>query len=324
MWSSVSPSRIDVLLLLMVIIWGTNYSVIKFAFRDMDPQAFNAVRMTLGSLVFLAVIIGLRRMPLSRREQAGGADSISSVFHTTAPLTTRDWIGLAALGVVGHALYQYLFIGGLSRTTVANSSLMLAATPVLIALLSAARGEERIGSLQWLGAALSVAGIYAIIGRGIAVGGTGIVGDLMMVGAVFCWSAYTLGARSLIARHSPVAVTGLSMAIGTLLYVPLVSGNLLAVRWASVGGKTWLAAVYSALFALCVSYTIWYAAVRELGSARTSAYSNLIPITAMLSAVVFLEEPLGMTKALGAAAVLAGVALTRTGGTRVPIPPAEQ
>jgi drug/metabolite transporter (DMT)-like permease len=315
----VPSTRIDALLLLMVVIWGTNYSVIKAAFRDIDPQAFNAVRMMIGSIVFLAVIMGRRRLPAAFA-QSIARPSIASVFHTPAPMTVRDWIGLAALGLVGHALYQYLFIGGLARTTVANSSLMLAATPVLITLVAAAMGEERIGWMQWLGAALSIAGIYAIIGPSVAVGGASVVGDLMMVGAVCCWSAYTLGARPLIARHSPVAVTGLSMAIGTALYAPLVSRNLGAVRWASVSATTWLAAVYSALFALCVSYTIWYAAVRELGSARTSAYSNLIPIVAMLSAVVFLGEPLGMAKLLGAAAVLAGVALTRVGGPRLPVP----
>ena len=71
--------------------------------------------------------------------------------------------------------------------------------------------------------------------------------------------------------------------------------------------------VYSALFALCVSYTIWYVAVRQIGSARTSAYSNLIPVVAMASAVLFLGEPMEMRKVFGAAAVLVGVAFTRAG-----------
>ena len=47
---------------------------------------------------------------------------------------TVVWVP-AALGVVGHTAYQYFFIGGLARTSVANSSLMLAATPVLISVI---------------------------------------------------------------------------------------------------------------------------------------------------------------------------------------------
>ena len=68
---------------------------------------------------------------------------------------------------------------------------------------------------------------------------------------------------------------------------------------------------YSALFALCVSYMIWYVAVRQIGSARTSVYSNLVPIVAMITAVMFIGESLTATKIAGAAAVLLGVALTR-------------
>ena len=53
-----------------------------------------------------------------------------------------------------------------------------------------------------------------------------------------------------------------------------------------------MAILYSAIFALGVAYTIWYAAVRQIGSARTAVYSNVIPLVAMATAVIFLGEPL--------------------------------
>jgi drug/metabolite transporter (DMT)-like permease len=101
------------------------------------------------------------------------------------------------------------------------------------------------------------------------------------------------------------------MAIGTMLYVPVTWAHVRATAWGSISVRTWVAIVYSALFALCVAYTIWYAAVRQIGSARTSVYSNVIPIVAMLTAVLFLGESLTATEAVGASAVLIGVALTR-------------
>jgi drug/metabolite transporter (DMT)-like permease len=87
--------------------------------------------------------------------------------------------------------------------------------------------------------------------------------------------------------------------------------HLRRVTWSEVDPITWATIAYSAVFALCVAYTIWYAAVREIGSARTSIYSNLVPLVAMATAIVFLGEPVGLRKIAGAAAVLAGVALTR-------------
>lgn len=323
--SRVSP--LDALLLLMTIIWGTNFAIVKTAFADLDPQAFNAVRMVVASAAFL-LVIGILRLTARRRGAArpdgtGPPGSIATIFHTPATVTGREWLGLAALGVVGHVLYQYFFIGGLARTTVANSSLILAATPVVIAVMSAAAGQERLGVPHWLGAGISAFGIYLVLGQGIALGGPGTTGDLMTLAAVCCWAIYSLGARPLMTRHSPVGVTGLSMALGTLVYVPLMWPKVRAVDWTAVSAWTLFLLVYSALFALCLAYTIWYVAVRQIGSARTAAYSNLIPLVAMASAVLFLSEPLGLRKLLGAAAVLAGVALTRAGGPRMAVPAEE-
>jgi drug/metabolite transporter (DMT)-like permease len=158
-----------------------------------------------------------------------------------------------------------------------------------------------------------MAGIYLVVGRGATIGGGGLTGDLMMFAAVVCWAAYTIGAEPLMARHSPVAVTGLSLVFGVLLYVPTALGRIVAVEWTALGRRTLGALLYAAVFAMCVAYTIWYTAVREIGSARTSVYSNLIPIVAMITAVVFLGESLGARQLSGAALVLAGVALTRAG-----------
>jgi drug/metabolite transporter (DMT)-like permease len=301
----------------MTLIWGTNYSIVKFAFAEVDPQAFNALRMMLASAVFLATMTVIRRWGPAVPAAAGGEDeeSVASIFLTPAPITGRDWAALAGLGLVGHCLYQYLFIGGLARTSVANSSLILAATPVMIAIATAALGHDRISPRHWAGAALSMFGIYIVIGRGFRLEPAELAGDAMMFGAVCCWAAYTIGSRHLMMRHSPVGVTGLSMAIGTLLYVPLQLPRIRAVSWPLLSATTWLAVGYSALFALCVAYTIWYAAVRQIGSARTSVYSNLVPLVAMMTAVAFLGEPLGPSKLIGAAAVLVGVALTRGRGS---------
>jgi len=72
-----------------------------------------------------------------------------------------------------------------------------------------------------------------------------------------------------------------------------------------------MALVYSAVLSICVAYVIWYVGIRELGSARTAVYSNLMPVVAMVTAVIWLGEPVGVGKVAGAALVLAGVALTR-------------
>ena len=314
---------IDLLLLLMTVLWGTNYTIVKRAFREIDPQAFNALRLIIASTVFLLIIAGARLVDEGEPDEAGPETGVGSVFRTRARMTAREWGGLAALGVVGHCIYQYCFMAGLARTSVANSALMLGLTPVLVAILAATLGLEGISRRHWLGAAISLTGIYLVVGQGFAPGSHGAAGDLLMAGAVCCWAIYTIGARPLMTRHSPVAVTGLSMMIGTAIYVPLMAPALWRVDWAGVSASTWGWLVFSALFSLNVAYTIWYAGIRQIGPARTSVYSNLVPIVAMVTAVVFLGEPVSARKLLGAAAVIGGVALTRLGGPRSVVPPQE-
>jgi drug/metabolite transporter (DMT)-like permease len=165
-------------------------------------------------------------------------------------------------------------------------------------------------------------GIYLVVGSGFSLGSHGARGDLLMVVAVFCWAFFTIGARPLMARHSPVAVIGISMMMGTLMYLPLTWPSVSGLQWSAISARTWAALVYSAVFALCISYTLWYTGIRQLGAARTSIYSNFVPLVAMLTATLVLHEPIGLRKIGGAGLVLAGVALIRIGPRSV-VPPQE-
>ena len=107
-----SASRLDALLLLMTVIWGTNYALIKSAFSELDPQAFNALRLLLASAVMVGVSRFVRRGP---------------VFYTPEPVTREDWIRPHSRPRTRP--YQYLFVGGL-RDRVANGALLVSASPV--------------------------------------------------------------------------------------------------------------------------------------------------------------------------------------------------
>lgn len=299
-------TRIDALLVLMVLIWGANFSVIKRAFEEIPPQPFNALRLIIASAVFLAAIQWARR-----RVRAGG--TVSSIFHTTHALTRRDRIDLVWLGLVGHCGYQYFFVGGVALSTASNAALIVGTTPAVLAVVSALLGRERISGFHWAGALLAITGIALVVGPGVSFGGATWRGDLMVVASVACWTTFTLGSSSLIMRHSPLYVTGMTMVYGGVPYIVMALPQILQVPWGDVSTWTIGALILSSLLALNLSYVIWYTGVQRLGAARTSIYSNGVPIVAMIVAAVWLGEALTVTKIIGAAAVLSGVALTRIG-----------
>ncbi|MFN8058785.1 MAG: DMT family transporter [Vicinamibacterales bacterium] len=304
---------LDAWLLLMVIIWGANFTLVKVGIAAMPAQAFNAGRLGVAGLVFAVVIAWGVRM--GRRP--GPAGGWQTLLRPT-PMPWRDWALVCGLGVVGHVLYQLCFIQGLPRTTAANSSLILACSPVFVAFLSAAAGHERIRPQHWAGVALSVGGMYLVAGRDVTWSSESARGDLIMLVASILWAAYTVGSRPFVERYSPLLVTGYGMIFGALLYLALVFPTMVATDWSAIGWTTWLAMVASGVLALNLAYVIWYVAVQRLGSARTSVWSNFTPIVAMAVGVAWIGERVDAMKILGAAAILAGVALTRLGGGRVP------
>jgi len=308
---------LDALLVLMVVLWGANYSAIKRAFSEVPEQAFNALRLLIASGVFLSVIAWARR-----RAQAPGPP-LPGIFHTGSPVTRRDRLDLSWLGFVGHFVYQYCFVGGVAATSVSNAALIIGATPAVVAILSALIGRERIGRLHWAGAAVSLVGIYLVIGHDASFGGSTLDGDLQIIVSVLCWSTYTLGTGRLIRRHSPLYVTGTTMAIGGIPYAIAMMPHVLTVRWTTVSWWVWVTLVLSALLALCVAYVIWYTAVQRIGAARTAIYSNVVPLVAMACAALWLHEPITPAKLAGAAAVVSGVLLTRL-GRKTPAVPIEE
>lgn len=290
---------LDLLLLLMVVIWGSNFSVIKYALREFPEITFNALRLVLASAVFIVAIAVVRA-----RARAG-------LRPPEPPLARREWGQVLFLGLVGTVLYQLCFLAGIARTSVANGALIFGCTPVVVALMASAAGHERLGMMQWTGAALSFSGIYALVGYRAELSSATLVGDGLVFISMLCWSLYSVMAQPLLRRHSPLVITGWAMVAGTVMYLVVAIKPMLDTNWAAISWVSWALMAGSALLALAFAYMIWYTAVQKIGSSRTAIYSNLTPIVAMAVAAVWLGERIVESQILGAALILSGIAVTR-------------
>ncbi len=190
--SPTAPSSlmIDLLLLLMAVIWGTNYSIVKSAFQEARSAG---VQCRADDHRFGGVPGRHRAFGVSSPGAGHGARHRQHLPDPDSPDRTRLGSSYVGLGLVGHFLYQYFFIGGLALTTVANSSLMLATTPVVIALIGAVLGQERVGPTPLGGGGpLPSRRLHRCRPRRGPRRARASTGDLMMVAAVLCWAVYTL------------------------------------------------------------------------------------------------------------------------------------
>lgn len=284
--------RINAAMLMLVTIWGLNFPIVKSAFTELPPFAFNGLRFA-GAAVLLLVV--LRRLEGPQR------------------IPPSDLPGLALLGLLGHAGYQTLFMAGLARTTAGHSSLILALVPLFVGVLGVAVGLERPSPRMWAGLVIAFVGVFALIaGRGgLPSEGGSVVGDLLTLSASLCWAAYTVLSRPFLRRMSALRLTTVTLILGLPVILASAIPGLLRVDWSAVSMRSWASLSFSAVFAVVISYVIWYTSVQAFGSARTAAFSYLIPVVALISAWALLGEPLGALQVLGGSVVLFGVWIAR-------------
>jgi drug/metabolite transporter (DMT)-like permease len=279
----------------LVFIWASNFSVVKFALRDMSPLAFNGLRFTIASIILWLTV------------RAGGRP-------TNIP--KKHWPALIVLGFVGNTIYQVLFIFGIDWTLAGNSALMLATTPVFTTLFSALLRQERAGRLAWAGVALSAVGIALVVlggTQGVSFSSSTVRGDLTVLAGAVAWSAYTVGSNPFVRRYGALPVTAITAWIGGVGLLAISIPALLTQDWSVVRPVSWAALIYSGAFAIALAYFIWYYSVKQIGNTRTAVYSNFIPVVALLIAWLMLGEIPTMLQLVGAACILAGTIMVRVG-----------
>ncbi|MGD2217313.1 MAG: EamA family transporter, partial [Gemmatimonadales bacterium] len=279
----------------LIFIWAANFSVVKYALRDMSPLAFNGLRFTLASIVLGVIVkVGGRSMAMDR----------------------RYWPALIGLGLLGNTVYQVLFIYGIDWTLAGNASLMLAATPIFTTLLSIAFRQERVGSMAWTGVVISVLGIGLVVWGGsqaLDFAADTVRGDLTVLAAAAAWSVYTVGSNPLVRRYGALPVTSVTMWIGGLALLFVSVPSFLTQDWTAVRPVSWLALFFSGAFAIALAYFIWYYSIRQIGNTRTAVYANFIPVVALVIAWLMLAETPTWLQLLGAAGVVGGTILVRLG-----------
>ena len=282
----------DISLVLMALIWGVNFSVVKFGTTLVAPLAYNGLRVMLAAVVLMTIVVASK-----------------------APLPPRRVIvSLLALGVLGNGIYQFFFVQGISRTRASDAALVVAASPAFIAIIGRLRGVERASPRRVMGILLSMAGIALVVfatTRGDD-GRSSLAGDLLVLAGSLSWATYTVLLKPYTEHVSGIQVSAFTMAGGAVPLFLVALPAIVHASWSTVPAIGWGALLYSAIFALVIAYLFWYRGVRVIGPTRTAMYSNVQPIIAVAVAWVMLNETPTVWQGIGMACIMTGLLLTRT------------
>ena len=275
-------------LLTVALFWGATWVAGRIAVGEVSPLAVASWRFLLAAMVLGALLIRKEGWPRWSR---------------------HDLLGIFGLGVSGIFLYNLCFLYGLQHIEAGRGALVVALTPVAIAVADVLFFGAAMTLRRAVGIAIALAGCLLVVTRGkfeLLLGGVG-VGELLILGCVVLWTAYTFIGRSVGQRLSPLSATfGASLAGWLMLTLAaLIDGSLFAASNLTADGA--LSIAFLGILGTAVAFT-WYAeAVGELGATRTGMFINLVPLFAVLLGALILHERLTAATLFGGALIVAGV-----------------
>jgi drug/metabolite transporter (DMT)-like permease len=289
--SSAARRLAELGLLATAAIWSANFVLVKAVIGVMGPMTFAGARFVVASVTLLVI---LRWRQGSVRPPAG-----------RLPL-------LLLLGVLGFGCYQLLWTVGLTQVSAGDSALIIAASPVLVALLAAAVGMDTLTAPKLAGALLAFAGVAVVIGGGHELTlGSSLMGALLTLGAAAVWAVYTIAGTRVIRRVDPLTATTWTVIGGTLFLVPIAVAEAVGDPGRGITLPALLAIVASGALAVGICNVLVFNAIRFVGPTRATAMQLLVPAGAVILGAVLLAEPVGVPQVVGGVVIVVGVWLTR-------------
>jgi drug/metabolite transporter (DMT)-like permease len=280
--------KAHILLVLITLIWGSNFVVIKNALADISPLFFNAVRMSLAAVV------------------------LAMVFHRELGRLTKS--SLRSGLQVGVFLYvgNELQTVGLKYTTPSKSAFLTGVSVVLVPVLLALFWKRGLNRWTAVGIVLAFAGLYLLTVPASAGGGLNLrsmnQGDLFTLGAAVVFAFHIIFIEHATRTQGWQQITVVQVAVTALLMimtVPIV--EKVHVAWSP--RVLWGIGI-TGILSLALSFAIQAWAQQFTPATHTALIFTLEPVFAWLTSFIFLGERLGTRAGVGAACILAGLLIS--------------
>lgn len=272
-------------LLVAVLAWASAFPAIRRAVTVLDPGELVVGRLLVAS-AGLAVLMAPR---LRRRGIPPRADL---------------W-RLFVVGLLGVSGYQLLLNTGAQTVSAATAAVLVNLAPVVAALFAPALLGERLSPRQWLGVALAFGGSVVVA---TTEGGEFSLswGALAVFGSAVTAGFFVLRQKPLLDRFDPLEVTGWATILATIPTLVFLPGFLAEIT-SEGGAEVWPYLLWLGIGSSVFGYGLWAAGLHRTQATRASMWLYLIPPTAAMLAWWWLDEPLTVVLAAGAAVSLVGV-----------------
>ncbi len=284
-----------VLLVVVTLLWGNSFIAIKHIVAYVSPLELVALRFVPVALTFAAILL----------------PSLGGEVRT---LIRQEWWRLAFLGLTGAVLYNVFLAWGETRVPAGTASLIIALNPAFIYVLSLVFLDEVFHWQRAIGLVIAFSGLFIIIrwGSGQRVTLSDARYFLITMLAPTMWAIYTVSGKSVIRRHPPLLVTGVSMVFAGLFSLVFVRPSLLA-RLPTFPLSFWGAVFFLAWPCTVFAFLVWFSALEHREASRVAGFIYLVPMFSVSFSHWLLDEPIELVLVLGAMVLIGGIWLVNKG-----------
>lgn len=291
-------------LFLAMIFWGTSFAITKESVVLLDPIFVMFIRLTVAAIFFILCIPFFPWKKIRASIQPGDTK-------------------LLILLVLCEPCFYFIFeTYALKYTTASAAGVITGIFPLTISAGAWLFFRERAPWIFWAGCLLAVAGVMSLtlVSHSQDVAPNPLLGNSLMIGAIFLGTAYTLLASKLSIRINPAFLTALQAWGGTIFYLILCmtplgktsdflySETIPFGHWPqSVTPEDWRRLIYLGLFVSVGSYGLFVYSVSKLPATTIAILINFIPVLAVIFAVVHLNESISHKQLIAISTVFVGV-----------------
>jgi drug/metabolite transporter (DMT)-like permease len=290
---SIEPTT-ALVVVLTVSLWASAFAGIRAALSSYTPESLALLRYLSASLALIIYAV-ITRMPVPR---------------------WKDLPGLAAIGFIGFSVYNVVLNIGEETTQAGPASLIIASSPIFVALMAGIFFKDRLPPSAWIGIGISFLGVALISfhpGEGLQISSSA----LLLVLAALASAGYSIAQKSFLKRYTPMQVTSYAIWFGTLFLLVFTPGLLRQLPNAALPAT--LAAVYMGIFPGAIGYAGWSYVLSRMPASKAGSFLYLVPGVSILIAWVWLGEVPNISALLGGVLILAGVIWVNVKKSTLPV-----
>jgi len=286
------------LMLTLIIFWGSSFVVVKIALGEgLTPIAIATFRFLIAGGLFL-VALSLRKT----REQ----DYKLLIEKRDVP--TLLFLALTGVTFFFTAQYTGIRMAGASIAAI----LVCLLSPILIAIFSAGMFKEHLAKKQILGIGVAATGTAIVVaGSTLSLSDNRdfFLGSLILLATPILWAIYSLLGKKITEKYDPFLVVAYVNALGglCLIFFSLAENSLFQVFSMSLDG--WLAILFLSVTCSLLGYYIWFYVMKQVGAAVTSSFLFAGPLITVLFAIAFVGEKITLFIPVGGLLIFTGVYL---------------